>query len=157
MIHIICGEINQGKTARIKSVYEENMKGDGFITEKIITNSIFCGYKISRLTTGDSEILILRTEFFPLDETPFLTKGSFSFYEKGFIFASSIIDDIINNNINPVFIDEIGAIELAGKGLHDSFRKILLADKTVYITVRNCFVKKVISLFSLKKYALIRI
>ncbi|HOP30739.1 MAG TPA: nucleoside-triphosphatase [Spirochaetota bacterium] len=157
MIYIICGELNQGKTAKIKSIYEENMHGDGFVTEKIITDSIFCGYKVKRITTGDSEILLLRTEFFPLDETPFFTKGSFSFYEKGFIFASSIIDDIIINDTGPVFIDEIGAIELAGKGLHDSFRKILHTDKTIYITVRNCFVKDVISFFSLKKFTLIRI
>lgn len=157
MVYIICGELNQGKTARIKSVYEENMQGDGFITEKIITNSIFCGYKVTRLTTGDSETLLLRTEFFPLDDTPLFTKGSFSFYEKGFIFASSIIDDMIINNTGPAFIDEIGAIELAGKGLHDSLRKILQTDKTIYITVRNCFVKDVISFFSLKKFTLIRI
>ena len=157
MVYIICGEINQGKTARIKSVYKEKMQGDGFITEKIFTDSIFCGYKVTRLTTSDSETLLLRTEFFPLDETPFFTNGSFSFYEKGFIFASSIIDDIIINNTGPAFIDEIGAIELAGKGLHDSFRKILQTDKTIYITVRNRFVEKVISHFSLTNYSLIKI
>ncbi len=157
MIYIICGELNQGKTTRIKSIFQENREGDGFITEKIFTDSIFCGYKITRLTTGNSEVLILRTEFFPLEDTPFFTKGSFSFYEKGFIFASSIIDDIINDNITPAYIDEIGAIELAGKGLHDSFRKILQTDKTIYFAVRNCFVDKVISHFTLKNYTLIKI
>lgn len=157
MIYIICGEINQGKTAKLKSVYEENLQGDGFVTEKIFADSIFCGYKITRLTSGDSEILSLKSEFSPLNDTTLYTKGSFSFFEKGFIFASSILDDIINNNIAPAFIDEIGTIELSGKGFHDSFNKILLTDKTVYITVRNRFVESVISHFSLKNYTLIKI
>lgn len=157
MIYIICGEANQGKTAKIKSIYTEQFKGDGFITEKILSNSFFCGYKLTRLSSGESETLSLKTEFFPLNDTPLYTKGSFSFYADGFNFASSIIDDIINNNISPVFIDEIGPLELAGKGYYDSFKKILKTDKTIYITVRTRCVEDIISFFPLKKYALIRI
>ncbi len=157
MIYIICGESNQGKTARIKSIYTEHLEGDGFITEKIFRNSIFCGYKITRLSTGESEILSLRTEFFPLNDTPLYRKGSFSFYGKGFIFSNSIIDNIVLGNISPAFIDEIGPLEVQGEGVHDSFKKLLETGTDIFFTVRNHLLKRTVSLFGIKNYSLLRL
>jgi len=157
MINIICGDFDQGKSAKIRSIYTRDNNGDGFISQKIFMNSIFCGYNITRLSTGESVPLSLKTELYPLDMNPLYTCGSFSFFKDGFSFASSIIDDIILNNTSPVFMDEIGPLELSGKGHYDSLIKILKTDKTIYITVRTRCVKDVISFFSLNKYALIRI
>jgi len=156
MIYIISGGNNSGKTAKIKSIYAEEKNGDGFVTEKIIRNSLLCGYEIRRLSTGESVMLSLKTALFPLDDDPLCTSGPFSFYGEGFDFAGSIVDDIIFNKISPVFIDEIGPLELKGKGLCDSFRKILKADMTIYFTVRNHCLEKVISYFSIENYIMIK-
>ncbi len=157
MIYIICGEYNQGKTAKIKSIYLEQKEGDGFITQKIFRNSIFCGYEIVRLSTGETVTQSLKTELFPLDKKPLFAYGPFSFCHYGFSFADSIIDDIINTETDPVFIDEIGPIELEGNGHHNCFTKILKTDRTIYFTVRKYSLEKVISFFSLKDYVLIKI
>lgn len=157
MITIICGENNRGKTAKIKSIYAEDMKGDGFITEKIFSNSIFCGYKITRLSTGESVTQSFKTEFFPLDENVLYTCGSLTFKQDGFDFAESIIHDIIDKRISPVFIDEIGPLELKGKGIHDSFKKILRTDGAVYFTVRKHCFERAVRTFSVEKYTLINI
>ncbi len=157
MIYIICGENNQGKTSKIKSIYLEKNEGDGFITQKIFRDSFFCGYEILRLSTGESVVQSLKTELFPLHEFPLYTRGAFSFFKEGFDFADYIIADILLKKINPVFIDEIGPLELDGKGIHNSFNKILGTDRTIYLTVRNHCFEKVVSSYSLEKYNLIRI
>lgn len=157
MIHIICGENNQGKTTKIKSIYAEETKGDGFITQKIFRDSIFCGYKITRLSTGESVTLSLKTELFPLVDNSLYTNGSFSFYEGGFDFADSVIDDIISRQISPVFIDEIGPLELKGKGVHDSFKKLLETGTDIFFTVRNHLLERTVSQYGIKNYSLIRL
>ena len=157
MITIICGEINQGKTSKIKSVYLEEKEGDGFLTEKIFIDSVFCGYEIRRLTTGESHIQSLKSGLFPANESPVYTRGAFSFFKDGFSYADYIIDEIIVKGINPVFIDEIGPLELQGKGHCSSFRKILNTDRTIYFSARNFYVEKIISYFSLENYSLIKL
>ena len=126
MIYIICGKINQGKTAKIKSIYLKEKEGDGFITQKIFRDSLFCGYEIIRLSTGESCVHSLKSELFPLQESPLYTRGTFSFFAEGFLFAERIIDDMMLKGTNPVFIDEIGPLELSGKGYCNSFKKIIL-------------------------------
>ncbi|HOP62315.1 MAG TPA: nucleoside-triphosphatase [Spirochaetota bacterium] len=157
MINIICGEINQGKTAKINSIYAEQRNGDGFISKKIFRESDFQGYEITRLSTGETVPLSLKTGLFPPDKIPLYTCGTFSFYEEGFVFADSIIDDILRNNISPVFIDEIGPLELEGKGFCNSLKKIINTERTIYFTVRAHCLDRVISHFSIKEYTLIKI
>jgi len=79
------------------------------------------------------------------------------FFRESFIFADSVIEEIIENKINPVFIDEIGHLELKKKGYHKTFKKILNDNRTIYITVRNKLVKDVIDFYSINNYALIRV
>jgi nucleoside-triphosphatase THEP1 len=157
MIYIICGEFNSGKTAKIKSIYLKNKKGDGFITEKIYRDSIFYGYETVRLSTGEAVIQSLKSGFFPHLEIPLYTKGEYSFFREGFAFADMVIDDIILKGTCPVFIDEIGPLELQGKGFNELFKKIIHTDRTIYFTVRNYCLEKVISIYSLEKYSLIRV
>ena len=157
MIYIICGENNQGKTKKIRSLYSHNKTGDGFITQKIFNTSAFVGYEIQRLSTGKTCRQSHKREFFPQGINPFLSCGSFNFYEEGFAFADSIIEDIINRNIDPVFIDEIGPIELMGKGHYSCFSKILKKNKTLYFTVRNECLEEVLDFFSIRSYTLIRL
>ncbi len=157
MIHIICGEKNQGKTQRIESLYLEAEEGDGFITKKIFTDSVFCGYKLKRLSTGESFDQSLRTELFPSGVAPLYTCGAFSFFEDGFHFADKVIDDIIYKQISPVYIDEIGPLELEKKGHYSCFKKILNTETDVYCTVRNRCIYDVISFFNIENYSLIRI
>ena len=157
MIYIICGEFNSGKTAKIKSIYLKDKRGDGFITEKMYRDSVFYGYETVRLSTGESVIQSLKSEFFPALEIPLYTKGAFSFFSEGFTFADAVIDDVILKETCPVFIDEIGPLELQGKGFNELFKKIITTDRTIYFTVRNYCLEKVISLYSLEKYSLIRI
>ncbi|HOO71004.1 MAG TPA: nucleoside-triphosphatase [Spirochaetota bacterium] len=157
MVYIIHGEINQGKTTRIQSLYRELNRGDGFISKKIFKHLVFCGYEATRLSTGESTVQSLKSNLFPENRIPFYICGSFSFFRESFIFTASIIDDIIIKGIDPVYIDEIGPLELQGKGHYECFQKIAHSGRTVYCTARNSCLEKIISGFGLKNYSLIRL
>lgn len=99
----------------------------------------------------------LKSELFPQNETPVCTRGPYSFFREGFSFADDIIDEIIIKGISPVFIDEIGPIELQGGGHHDRFKKLIGTDRTIYFTVRDWCLEKVISFYSIKNYSMINV
>ena len=88
---------------------------------------------------------------------PLCTRGPFSFFSEGFSFADNIIDEIILNGTSPVFIDEIGPIELQGMGHHHRFQKLIKTESTIYFTVRDWCLEKVISLYSISNYRLINV
>jgi nucleoside-triphosphatase THEP1 len=154
MIYIITGEINQGKTEKALSIFSCK-RGDGFISRKTFKNNIFNGYEIVRLSTGESIPLACRSDSTPLLWDEIYTVGSFSFSKKGFTFAESIADEIIKGDANPVFIDEIGPLELEGKGFFKILQKLLLTEKDIYITVRKSCLNDVIGAFKLEKYEII--
>jgi nucleoside-triphosphatase THEP1 len=154
MIHIITGELNQGKTEKALSIYSFT-RGDGFISRKIFKKNTFYGYEIVRLSTSESIPLAFKSGSTPFVWDEIFTAGSFSFSEKAFIFAESIIDEIIKGDANPVFIDEIGPLELEGKGFCNLLKQLLLTDKDIYITVRKSCLKDVIEAFKLERYEII--
>ena len=157
MIHIICGENNQGKTKKIKSIYNNKKEGDGFIAQKIFKDSIFCGYELIRLSTEESVTQAMVENLFPEKETPVYKQGNFLFFKESFVFADSIIEEIISNKTNPVFIDEIGPLELRKEGYHKSLKKIFKEDRTIYITARNSLIFDIIDFYSIKDYSLIKV
>jgi nucleoside-triphosphatase THEP1 len=156
MVYIIQGEINQGKTQEILSIYNRDKQGDGFISKKIFINQTdFIGYEIVRLSTGEKMPLAYKSQYVPPHWDEIDRHGPFSFSKAGFIFAEHIIDDIIDRHIEPVYIDEIGPLELDGNGFFAVFEKILRTQKDVYITVRNHCVKDVINTFNIRDHKII--
>jgi nucleoside-triphosphatase THEP1 len=81
--------------------------------------------------------------------------GPFVFSKAAFMFAERIIDDIIDRYIDPVYIDEIGPLELDGSGFSTILEKILESQRNVYITVRNHCVKDVINKFNIRDHRII--
>ncbi len=130
-------------------------RGDGFISRKTFKNNIFYGYEIVRLSTGESIPLACKSDSTPLLWDEIYTVGLFSFSKKGFIFAESIADEMIKGDANPVFIDEIGPLELEGKGFFKILKELLLTEKDIYITVRKSCLKDVIEVFKLERYEII--
>lgn len=160
MIYIIAGEINQGKTQRMISLYQQQQtkQGDGFVSKKIFPDHAdFTGYEIVRLSNNEKMPLAYRSQYLPPGFDEIDRCGPFHFSKAAVTFAESIIDDIIARDIEPIFIDEIGPLELAGKGFAPLLEKILKTHKELYITVRNHCVEEVLKKFNIREYELIRI
>ena len=156
MLYIIQGKINQGKTQEILSIYNQDKQGDGFVSKKIFINQTdFIGYEIVRLSTGEKMPLAYKSQHVPSHWEKIDQCGPFSFSKAAFMFAEHIIDDIIDRHIDPVYIDEIGPLELDGSGFSTILEKILNSQRNVYITVRNHCVKDVINKFNIRDHRII--
>ncbi len=155
MVYIITGGLNQGKTLRMLSIYKKLKKGDGFITRKIFSDESFIGYDIVRLQTGYSIPFAYKKDHTPADWDEIYKYGSFTFSMKAFRFAEKIITETINRSEDPVFIDEVGYLELQGKGFSDILKKVFEIQQEIYITVRNEYMDRIIKDYKIKDYEVI--
>ena len=157
MVYVIRGKINEGKTNKILSIYNQNKTGDGFITEKIFKEGLPVGYKLVRLSSLASIPFIYESGHEPSGWNVSLKYKKYSFSKEALLLAESIIDEIISNRIDPVFIDEIGPVELEGWGLYEAFKKSLGTGRNIYVTVRESCVHDVLQLFKIDRYEIIQL
>lgn len=140
------------------SIYKQVKRGDGFISQKIFTDKNpgdFTGYEIVRLATGERKELARKTEHLPVRWDEVFCCGPYHFSKAGVDFARDIIDDIIANGIGPIFIDEIGPLELAGKGFAPILKKALETGKDIYVSIRIHCVEDVIKAFNIRDHRII--
>ncbi|MGD2088682.1 MAG: nucleoside-triphosphatase [Candidatus Aminicenantes bacterium] len=157
MIYIITGGIDEGKTREIEAIYRQMKKGDGWVSRKVFLNKVFVGYEIQRLSSKEKLPLVYKKEYVPAGWDEIYSMGPFCFSKQAFEFAGKIIDEIIDKNINPVFIDEIGPLELQGKGFCSMLEKILKTQKDIYIVVRRHCIDDVIKRFNFQDYKILTI
>lgn len=155
MIHIITGNINSGKTTRLLSIYNAKKQGDGFYSPKVFIDGHYAGQEIIRLSTGERKFFSFKTGFIPDGWDEEYHYQSYSFSYNGFLFVRNIILDIIQNNIEPIFVDEIGPLELNEQGFYNILNLLLKTDKDMYITVRQSCVNDVINKFRFTNYDII--
>ena len=138
MINIITGKINSGKTTKLLSLFDQNINGDGFACVKRFDNDKFLGYNILHLQTGKSIPFSYQKNCTPDNWNEMFQFGKFSFSKEGFVFADKIIDSIIKKNMEPIFIDEVGPVEiLLKKGFYKIVKKVLNTNKKCFLTVRS--------------------
>jgi nucleoside-triphosphatase THEP1 len=149
-VSIVSGGIDKGKTQRMEAIYLQLKQGDGFLSKKMFTASrVFTGYEIVRMSTGEKMPLAYTTEYVPTGFDEIDRIGPFRFSGKALAFAGKIIDEAIDAHIEPVFIDEIGPLELNGKGFCTLLSKALAAGNELYIAVRSQCTADVISKFGI--------
>ena len=153
MINIVTGGIDSGKTRKMLSLYNELKRGDGFVSRKVFLNPEgFIGYEICRLSTGEKLPLAFKEAHIPPGWDEIYRIGPFRFSKKAFAFADAIITEILANPIEPVFIDEIGPLELSGKGFSSLLHRVLKAGKDLYLVVRTHCVAEVLEKFGIEDY-----
>ncbi len=156
MVWIIHGAADTGKTGKIVSLYNEIGQGDGFVSAKVFSaEQKFLGYDLIRLANGQRCPFIRLRRFRPDGWDECVHLGRFSFSGQGFTFAAAIAEEIGRENIQPVFIDEIGPLELRGQGFASLLRLLLQTKKDLYLSVRCSLVDRVIKTFGLEQAVVI--
>jgi nucleoside-triphosphatase THEP1 len=154
MVYIITGDKNRGKTERIRMLYQER-GGDGFISSKRFSEGVPSGYDIVRLSTGEAMSFAVKGDSIPAGWDEIDTAGSYSFSGKAFRFAESIIDEILVRGIEPVYLDEIGTLELDGRGFSPLLRRVLETERDIFMAVRMNCVQNVIAAFAIENNRII--
>lgn len=157
MVHIITGSINSGKTAKLLSIYNKLQAGDGFILSKVFVEGNYAGQQIVRLSTGKSMPFSFKRDYIPAYWDEKYCLDVYSFSDKGLKFAFETVKDIVSNNLFPIFIDEIGPLELTEKGFFQLLTQLLNRDCTMYIAVREFLLENVIDKFKIRQYDIISV
>lgn len=111
--------------------------GDGFISPKAFVDGVFVGYDLTRLSTDEAMPLARVVGTPDAVKIEGFAFGRFAFSNAAFDYAESVYEKIIAANIAPVFIDEIGPIELDGGGFDRIFRRMLSSGLDLYAVLRK--------------------
>jgi nucleoside-triphosphatase THEP1 len=170
MIWLISGEIDSGKTSRILEIYRQKTAGQagGFISRKVYQDNIFRGYEIVRLPDGPRMPLARlgpeknQVDKVCLDKRRFAESseafpyGQFIFSQAGFLFGENIILELLSAEaVRDIFIDEIGPLELQGRGFCRILLKALQSGKNLYISVRTSCLQAFLEKFNIEEYTII--
>lgn len=156
MVYLISGKKNEGKTTKLKELLENRNDASGFIAEKVYDCGRVTTYNLINIRTGDT-CAIARLASLPLPENwgESVGHGPFKFSQSGFDWAKTLFSTAQKEGNSAFVIDELGKLELKGKGHAELIRSALSSKSDLYISVRDVNVDEAIRVFDIKDYQII--
>jgi nucleoside-triphosphatase THEP1 len=116
-------------------------------------HDIVHGYDLLQLSDNSTRPFVMHERFFRGD------KNNIACQIGPYLFRQDILSDIeamillsIEQGISPIYLDEIGVLELQGQCFASILKTIVKHDVEAYITVREDLVEDVISTFKITNY-----
>ncbi len=150
MVTFIVGSVNSGKTTKMAALHREK-GGDGVLCPKYMEGGIHRGYDLVHLATGETLPFARLSDAFPEDWDEAFTFGPYSFSGKAQGKAAKIIENAIETGISPIFLDEIGPVELEGRGFAPLLRRLLANAQYTIVSARVFLLEQIIDFFEIKK------
>jgi len=149
---IITGPIGSGKTTaahRLAVALEKRgHKVGGIVAPRVMNGDETVGYTVVDLSSGEEHR-------FAGSVPPGVRAGRFFVSEEGLAFAEHAISNGEAKDI--AFVDEVGRMELAGKGHARSIRRLLAAKAVPVLTIRDEFLREALERFSLTDPLIFRV
>jgi nucleoside-triphosphatase THEP1 len=90
------------------------------------------------------------------DENAYLYKiGPYHVVKQSMTMISNTYRELILSEINPIYFDEVGVLELRKQGYYDSICLALANKKDIVITIRDDLILKFLDLFKITEYRII--
>ena len=158
MITFVTAEVNSGKTTWMLQDFETRDNADGFLSVKAFKNGFHIGYNLLHLQTGITRPFIRKPDYQEENWSEiFRIRDVYSFNRAGFAFAEQIACQALNNKTRLFYFDEIGPLELNGKGFNRLFSKMLASDINLKVVVRKSLLNKVCDYFKIKDFQVIEL
>ena len=146
-VFIITGGVGSGKTTCAKSLIEnfqqENISVSGVYSSRVIENDITTGYDIVTISNNKSEIFLRKK-----GDSSQQKIGRFYIFDEGLNAGNS---ELQNSNSQITVVDEIGRLELSGKGWFNSVEQIIeKSENHLILAVRDEFVSQIIEKFKIQ-------
>ncbi|MFA5380342.1 MAG: nucleoside-triphosphatase [Candidatus Izemoplasmatales bacterium] len=154
MINIITGSIDSGKTSKMMAIYQFYKTGDGFISFKRKTLNLVESYWATRLATMEERPFIYRDSCAPKDFDSCCHIGPYLVSHATLAWIEAEIRTMIKQQTSPIFLDEIGLLELNNLGFHTIFSEMIASKGEIYVTIRNELVDAVLSKYTITDYRL---
>lgn len=145
MIFILTGSVHSGKTSLLKKVVRElkrqEYRPDGFLSEAVSEKGGIAGYDLFDLEKEKSIPLIRRE-----GEKGWQKVGSYFFIPQGLEEAEKII--LRGKEADILVVDEVGPLELSGKGFWPALKQVVFQPFNSYILViRKDIIKDFMAIF----------
>jgi nucleoside-triphosphatase len=132
VIFILTGPVHSGKTTLLERVVHEfrknKVKVDGFLSKALREGQEVTGYDLFDLREGEVVPLLRRT-----GEREWQRVGSYFFLPSGLDEAERII--LRSKDADFSVVDEVGPLELSGKGFWPALKQVLFPPQTAYLIV----------------------
>jgi len=146
---IVTGTIGEGKTAWLAKLSgllrEKGVRVGGILALRIVEDGVTTGYDISDIGSGK------RTPFLRHTGSETMGVDRFTMNDAGFIAGRNALDPANNKGNDVVIVDEVGPLELRGRGWSEVLGGLLNeTSATVIIAVRKTLTEAVIEQFGLE-------
>ena len=155
MIHFITGKINSYKTTRLLELYQDHLSGDGFAMIKTMQENIVKHYHLQRLSTKEKSLFVIRQVDLTDDFHVACQIGPYLFNQDVLVQASKVFDQLIKEEVSPLFLDEVGVLELENSGFSQILKNIVSSGLDAYLVVRTDLVEEVVKSFQIKEYVIL--
>jgi len=147
MLFILTGPLHSGKTTLLKNIVQvlenKNMRIDGFLSQAVNKNDDCIGYDLFDLKNKNTYPYMRKT-----GKCQWIRYGPYFLNPKGLKEAKKIISR--KKDIDIFIVDEVGPLELSGKGLFPELEKLIREPVIpMLIVVQSRILKSFDSLFSL--------
>ncbi len=151
-VFIVSGGVADGKTTFLSELLEglkkQKCKLAGFISPRILEGGKTIGYDLENVATHE-HFAFLRKNGTPNGDMSDVI-GRYKIDLAAQQRAKQILLDALVNSSPTVVIDEVGRLELNGKGWHDEIKRLAQKDDIyLLLSVRDVFVDEVIEKFGL--------
>jgi len=145
---IISGEVGAGKTRAaeqlVVALKKEKITVGGVLSPRIVQDGVTIGYTVFDVTSGEERP-------FAALNSPGITIGRFFIEREALRFAGRAIEEA-SRNMQVVFVDEVGRLELEGAGLALAVDTLLNSSALPVLLIRDSFVPAVVKTFSINQY-----
>lgn len=156
-VYIVTGKVGEGKTTflvmLLNDLYKKNIKIGGIYSPRVMENGETTGYDIVDISTGESAVFLRKT-----NNPDAMTIGKYEIFRDGLEKGQNAlkISNVIHSQL--VIIDEIGNLELNGKGWAESLENLIqFSNHRILMVIRENFVEKVIAKWCLRQYEVFKI
>lgn len=159
MVTIITGDKNTGKTTYMESWYTRDSWGVGFLSRKVFDSGRFVGYDLVLLPGGEYLPLCRldgQGEKEGISRERGIGQGRFIFDSHAFREASCWVNAYPLRESEPVWIDEIGALELSGRGFDALLRTVLAKGHELRVVFREHLFDSLLNHYSITEYNVLR-
>ena len=148
-VFIVTGTVGEGKTAWLAKLSglltEKGVRVGGLLALRIVEDEKTTGYDVSDISTGK------RTPFLRHTGSETMGVERFTMDDAGFIAGRNALDPANNLDNRGKIVDEVGPLELRGRGWSEVLGALLQETRaTVIIAVRKTLTEAVIDRFGLE-------
>jgi nucleoside-triphosphatase THEP1 len=155
MLKIVTGSIASGKTSKLLELYDRDPTGDGFVAIKKMRGEKVSGYDAMRLKTKEQFSLVVRDEFLQEPMAIEAQIGPYLFDRSAMEKIYETFDELIRNRVQPLYFDEVGLLEIEGKGFDSLIKKLVASGLDLILVVRQELVPAFLKRYQVKEYLII--